>query len=223
MSSLWKRSEWSFLGVLVGNLAALSMIWWFDWQVHALLLAYWLEAGVVGAIYVAKIHRAEGVDDPDSIRSFWKVDGEPPRSYVGRRNGDIASALVDQYLFIWLIFGGVTVGGPFIEDFFFSAIEPARPLVVASVAVSLVATHVFSYWHEYLGNREFERRGPVSLLVEPGTRFLALFGAVFVGGAAVGLTRNPFAVAIVLTFFKTCADLFQHGRERERAVAGLET
>lgn len=223
MSSPWKRSEWSFLGVLVGNLAALSMIWWFDWQVHALLLAYWLEAGVVGGIYVAKILRAEGVDDPESIRSFWKVDGEPPRSYIGRQKSEIASALLAQYLLIWLILGGITVGGPFIEEFFFSAIEPARPLVVASVAVSLVATHVFSYWHEYIGNREFERRGPVSLLVEPVPRFLALFGAVFVGSAAVALTRTPLAVIIVLTFFKTCADLFQHRRERKRAIRKLET
>jgi hypothetical protein len=114
-------------------------------------------------------------------------------------------------------------GDPFIEDFFLSAIEPASPLVVTPVAVSLVASHVFSYWHEYLGNREFERRGPVSLLVEPGTRFLALFGAVFIGGAAVQITRDPFGVVIVLIFFKTCADLIQHGRERRRAIQGPET
>jgi hypothetical protein len=221
--SLWKRSEWSFVGVLLGNLASLSMIWWFDWQAHALLLAYWLEAGVVGGIYVAKIHRAKGTDDPESLRSFWAINGEPPRSYIGRPNGDIAYALVEQYWLFWLVLGGIVVAGPFTEDFFLSAIRPAGPLVVASVAVSLVVSHVFSYWYEYLGNREFERRGPVSLLVEPGTRFLALFGAVFIGAAAVNLTRNPFGVVIVLTFFKTCADLFQHRRERKRAIHGLET
>jgi hypothetical protein len=209
--------------VLVGNLASLSMVWWFDWQAHALLLAYWLEAGVVGGIYMAKIHRAAGTDDPQSIRSFWDINGERPRSYIGRPNGDIAYALVEQYLLIWLVLGGIVVGGPFTQDFYLSAIEPASPGVVISVTVSLVATHVYSYWREYLGNREFERRGPVSLLVEPRPRFLALFAAVFIGGAAVNLTRNPFGVVIVLIFFKTCADLLQHRRERKQATQRLET
>ena len=206
----------------MGNLASLAVIWWFDWQAHALLLAYWIEAGVIGGIYVAKIRRAEGTDDPASLRSFWDINGERPRSYVDRPNGDIAYALVDQYLLIWLFLGGIVVAGPFTEDFILSAIRPASPLVVVSVAVSLVATHVYSYWYEYLGGREFERRGPVSLLIEPKSRFLALFGAVFVGAGAVELTRNPFGVVIVLTVFKTCADLLQHRRERKRAIRELE-
>jgi hypothetical protein len=136
---------------------------------------------------------------------------------------DVQQPEVEQYLLIWLFLGGLTIVAPFTEGSGLSAIEPASLLVVASVAVSLVASHVFSYWYEYLGNREFERRGPFSLLIEPGTRFLALFGAVFTGGAAIQITRGPFAVVIVLIFFKTCADLSQHRRDRKQAMQGHET
>ena len=210
----WKRSEWSFVGVLLANLASLAVIWWFDWQVHALLIAYWLEAGVVGGIYVQKISRAEGTDDPESIRAFWNIAGEPPRSYIGKPKGDILGALLEQYVLIWLLLG-LYVAGPLVGAL---EIEPASPLTVVLIAVSLVVSHIYSYWAEYLGNREYERRGPVSLLVEPAARFVALFGVVFIGGLAANLTQEPLGVVVVLIFFKTCADLFQHRRERKRVL-----
>ncbi len=220
MRSSWKRSQTAFVGVLSGNLASLLLIWWYDWQAHALLLAYWLEAGVIGAIYVAKIRRAEGTDDPESIRSWADIDGERPRSYIGKPNREIVDAFVQQYATVWLFLGVVIAGVPVVEEDI--PIEPASPSVVALVAASLVVSHLVSYWCEYLGDREYERRGPVSLLVEPGPRFTALFCAVFVGAAVALLAQNPFGAIVVLVFFKTCADLLQHRRERKRALRAVE-
>lgn len=222
MYSSWKRSEWSFVGILLANLASLAVVWWYDWQAHALLIAYWLEAGVIGGIYIAKIHRAEGTDYPEEIRKISDINGERPRSYIGKPNGDIAYALVEQYFMLWLVLGALTVFGPLTETSFLSQIEPASPLVVSLVAVSLVVSHIFSYYREYLGDREYERRGPVSLLVEPGARFTALFAAFFIGAFAVDLTQEPLGVIVVLIFFKTCADLLQHRRERKWALRALE-
>jgi len=218
--SSWKRSQAGFVGVIFANLASLVVIWWYDWQAHALLLAYWLEAGVIGAIYVGKIHRAEGTDDPGAIHSFISIDGEPPEAYIGRPNREIAGALAGNYATFWLILGAFVVLIPFFEQDI--PIAPASPFVVALVAASLVVSHLFSYWYEYLGGREYERRGPVSLLVEPGPRFLALFGATFVGTGVATFTREPMGAILVLIFFKTCADLLAHRRERKRALRGLE-
>lgn len=220
MCASWRRSQTAFVGVLLANVASLLVIWWYDWQAHALLLAYWLEAGVIGAIYVAKIRRAEGTDDPNAIRSWVEIDGERPVSYIGRPNADIADAFVQQYAVFWLFLGLVIGLLPFTEENV--ALEPASPFVVALVAASLVVSHLFSYWYEYLGDREYERRGPVSLLVEPGTRFLALFCATLVGMAAAALVAEPLGVILVLIFFKTCADLLEHRRERKRALRNLE-
>ncbi len=220
MYTSWKRSQTAFVGVLLANVASLLVIWWYGWQAHALLLAYWLEAGVIGTIYSAKIRRAEGTDDPERIRSWSDINGKRPRSYIGKPNDDIANALVQQYFGIWL-FLGLAIGIiPFMEENI--AIEPASPSVVALVAASLVISHLFSYWYEYLGDREYERRGPVSLLVEPGPRFVALFCATFLGMAAASLVADPFGVIAVLVFFKTCADLLEHRRERKRALRTSE-
>lgn len=198
-----------------GNLASLVVIWWCDWQAHAFLLAYWLETGVIGAICAAKIRRAEGTDDPGDIRSHTDVDGEPPHSYIGRPNRDIADAFVRNYAGFWFGMGVVLTLIPLTEEDI--PIEPASPSVVTLLAASVVP-HLFSYWYEYLGGREYERRGPVSLLVEPAPRFWALILTLIFGVTATTFTHSPIGVIVVLVFFKTCVDLLAHRRDRKRSL-----
>ncbi|WP_339105446.1 DUF6498-containing protein [Haloterrigena salinisoli] len=216
MRTTWKRSQTSFVGVILANLASVAAIWWYDWRAHALLIVYWLETGVVVAVSVAKILRAEGTDDPEEIRSWTQVSGERPQSYVGESNRTVADALVSNYAGTWLFAGGFVCIIPFVDEQW--SVEPASPGVVALAGVSLVGYHVFSYWYEYVGLREYERRGPVSLLVEPAPRFWALLLTIIFGLGATSFTRGPMGVIVVLVFFKTCADLMAHRRERKRAL-----
>lgn len=220
MSPSWQRSQTAFIGVILANLASLAAIWWFDWQAHALLLVYWLETGVVGAIYVAKIRRAEETDDPTAIRSWTEVDGEPAESYVGRSNRSVAKAFVSNYVGVWIFAGVFLAIVPFAEDM---PLELANPSVVALAAVGLVGYHVLSYRYEYVGNREYERRGPVSLLVEPAPRFWVLMLTIIFGLGATSITRSPVGVIVVLAFLKTCVELLIHRRERKRAIAAAPT
>ncbi|WP_255169335.1 DUF6498-containing protein [Natrononativus amylolyticus] len=215
MSPPWKRSQTAFVGVILANLASLAAIWWYGWQAHALLLVYWLETGVVGAIYVAKIRRAEGTD-PAAIRSLTGIDGEPAESYVGKANREIADAFVSSYVGVWVGAGVILALLPLAEEL---ALEPASPDVVALAAVSLVGYHLLSYRYEYVGDREYERRGPVSLAVEPAPRFWVLMLTIIFGLGAADLTRSPMGAIVVLAFFKTCAELVIHRRERKRAIA----
>ncbi|MCU4743170.1 DUF6498-containing protein [Natronoglomus mannanivorans] len=215
-SHSWKRSQASFVVILLANLTSLAVVWWYDWQAHALLIGYWLETGVVGAVSVAKILRAEGADDPSAIRSWTNVDGESPDAYVGQPNRAVADAFVRNYVWLWLFAGVFLAIIPFAEEM---PLEVASPSVVALAAVGLVASHVFSYWYEYVGKREYEHRGPVSLLVEPAPRFWALMLTLIFGLGATSISRSPVGAIAVLVVFKTSADLLAHRRERKRAVA----
>lgn len=210
-----KQSQVSFVGVLVANLASVAAIWWYGWQAHALLLVYWLETGVVIALYVAKIKRAKGTDDPVDIRSWTKFDGEPAQSYIGKPNWTVVDAHVSTYIGLWPFVGVFLFIVPFAEE---AVLEPASPAVIALAAASLVSYHLFSYWYVYIGFREYERRGPVSLLVEPAPRFWALLLTLIFGLGAASITRNSAGVIVVLVFFKTCTDLLAHRRERKRSI-----
>lgn len=200
--------------MLLANLVALAVVWWDGWRAHALLLVYWLETGVLIAVYAVKITRAEGTDDPAEIRSWMKFDGEPAEAYVGRDSRLIADTLVLEFVGMWLFAG-----------FFFVVVgvtgvfEPASPVTVALAAVSLVAYHVFLYYYEYLGLEEYRRRGPVSLLVEPVAQFWGLMLVMIFGVAATATSGNPVGTVVVTVFVKTCADLLAHRRERKRALS----
>lgn len=210
----WKRSQVSFVGVIVANLVTLAVVWWQGWPAHALLLVYWLETGVVIAVSAVKITRAEGTDDPEQIHTLMTFDGEPAESFVGEDNRTIADALVLEFVGYWLFvgffFGVVGLTGEF---------DAAAPITVALASASLVTYHVGSYWFEYVGRREYERRGPVSLLVEPVPYFWGLVFVQIFGLGAAAVTGNAAGTVVVLLFCKTCADLLAHRRERKRALS----
>lgn len=214
MRRRWKRSQVSFLAVIAANLVTLAVIWQQGWRAHALLLVYWLETGAIVAVYAVKITRAEGTDDPEEISSWTTFDGEPPEAYVGEDNRTIADALVLQFVGLWLFTGFFFVFVGLIGMY-----EPASPVTVALAAVSLVAYHVFSYYYEYVGLKQYEKRGPVSLLVEPAPQFWGLVFVMIFGLGVGNASENPAVTVVLLMFFKTCADLLAHRRERKRALS----
>nr|WP_123535311.1 DUF6498-containing protein [Halosimplex salinum] len=200
--------------MLAANLVTLAVVWWQGWPAHALLLVYWLETGVVIAVSAVKITRAEGTDDPEQIRTLMTFDGDPAESYVGEDNRAIADALVLEFVMDWLFvgffFGVVGLTGEF---------DAATPVTVALATVSLVSYHVGSYWFKYVARRESERRGPVSLLVEPVPYFWGLVVVQIFGLGAVAITESAAGTVVVLLFIKTSADLLAHRRERKRALS----
>ncbi|SEW25665.1 hypothetical protein SAMN05216285_3481 [Natrinema salifodinae] len=94
------------------------------------------------AVYAAKIHRAEGTDDPEGIRSWTKDDGERPESYVGESNRTVATALVRNYAGLWLFADGFIFVVPFADGM---TLKSASLDVVALAAVVLVGYQLFSY------------------------------------------------------------------------------
>lgn len=209
-----KRSRLSFVRILVANLASVVVIRGYGWNVHALLIVYWLETGVVTATYAAKINRAEGTDDPETIRSWTKFDGKRAEWYIGKANRTVADALVLNFVGPWLAWGLVAFLLGVTDE-----LELANPVPVVLATTTFVISHGFSYWYEYIGQREYERRGPVSLLVEPAPRFWALALTLIFGMGATSIARSSVGLLVVLVFFKTCVDLLSHRRERKRALA----
>lgn len=208
------RSRWPFAGVVLANLASLAVVGWTGWRAHVLLVVYWLEAGIVSGVYAAKILRAEGTDDPEQIRSWAAFDGKPADRYVGEDNRMVADAVLLHFAGPWLVWGALIL---FLG--WSGAFEPADPVAVALATVGLVAYHVSSYYVEYVGYGEYERRGPVSLFVELAPRHLAVVLTWMFGAGAVAITGTPIGAILVLFVCKTCVDLVAVRRERRLAAA----
>ena len=209
------RPRLAAVGLLASNLVPLVGVLAFGWTLHSLLIVYWLESGIVGASYVAKILRAEGADDPADLPSM-SFNDTPVSAFVDRTRPAIARFFVGHYGVFWAVhglfvflFGGFVPGG----------LAPAEPVAVATAAVGLVASHAYSYRANYVGEREYERVGPVTLMVEPYRRVIVLHLTIVLGAFAVGAIGSPIGALLVMIVLKTGIDLRAHLREHERARA----
>ncbi|MCU4739912.1 DUF6498-containing protein [Natronoglomus mannanivorans] len=219
MHSSRTDSRMAVVGLVLANLVPLVGVVGFGWTLHSILVIYWLESGVLGAAYVAKIRRAEGEDDPDELpewefSGFGESETKSLADLVGTSNRRIVSQFVRYYLVFWLFHGVFVLYGLPNE---YPSLEVASPSVVAVAAVGFTVSHAVSYRINYLGAREYERNGPVALMGEPLHRSFVLHVTIVFAGIPIELAGSPAGAVGLLVVLKTYFDLEAHRREHERA------
>lgn len=208
------RRGLSEAGVAVGNLVPLAVLLVADIDVHAFLVVYWLEAGVIGAVTVRKIRRAAGEDDPEALPD-WEYSpfgtGEKRRlvDLVGEPAEVVVREFRGTYVGLWLIVGIIVANVP--SEY--ALLSAAEPLAVGAMTLPLVGYHAAAYRFEYLGSREYARKGPVTLLVEPFPRLYVVIATMFGSGLAIAVFGAPVGLVVLFVLSKTVLDLRTHRRE----------
>lgn len=202
----------SAVGLIAANAVPLVGVISFGWNLHSLLVVYWLESAVVGVSAIAKIRRAQGEDTPAELPSM-QFNDRSVKSFIGHSNRRIARFFISHYGMFWLIHGLFVLLFPFM----FAGMEPAAPIVVGLAGVGLAAYHVISYRINYVGEREFERSGPVTLMVEPYRRVFVLHVTVVLGAFGIAWIGAPVGALVVMVLVKTLLDLRGHWKEHDRA------
>lgn len=215
--ALYRTSSWTMAAValVVANTVPLAGVLFFGWNVWTILIVYWLENGVVGAINVLKMRRAEGPYVPGKVSMT-----------MNGRSVDAASkaALIPFFILHYGIFW--TVHGVFVLTLpLFASIGPGRgaagspPSIwtIALAIVALVVSHGLSYKLNYIGRGEYLRTSAANQMFAPYGRLVVLHITIIVGALAIGLTGAPAAAIVVLIVLKTVLDLGLHFAERRRA------
>lgn len=212
MRSLESGPRLALAGLVLANLIPFIGVVWLSWNLHALLVIYWLESGSIGLASVAKIRRAKGQDDPDELPSI-SLNDKSIRSFIGESNWRIAGFFAFHYGAFWL------VHGVFVFVFFglFPGVKAASLSVVVPAAIGLFAYHGLSYRVNFIGQREYERNGPVRLMVEPYRRVFVLHMTILLGAFAVAGLGAPVGALIMMVVVKTALDLHAHLKEHDRA------
>jgi hypothetical protein len=194
--------------IVAGN--ATPFVAFLMWNIdpHALLVVYWIEVGVVGAATAAKIQRAEGIDYPESLPDWeYSLTGSGEsrtiRSLVGKPQARVSRDFLGTYAVFW----GFLAFPVFAVPNDFANVDAASPFVVLGGVVALSVTHLVSYRVDFFGSREYEQKGPVTLLVEPFPRLYGLLAAVFLAGAAITFTGSPAGLLAVILGAKTYVDV----------------
>lgn len=210
----------SRLALVLANLVPIVGVVWFDWRVFDILILYWAENVVVGGINVLRMLACRGgsVLDahlPAGFRSQHDA-GQPralQRAASGMRLFLIPFFAVHYGLFCFghytavvSIFGDLNGGGG----------GPAfswPPELWIGVA-AITASHLVSFWFNYIGQGEYQRTSLRELMHRPYGRIVVMHLTVIGGGLLVTTLGNPLWMLVLLVVLKIGIDLGLHVRER---------
>jgi hypothetical protein len=205
------------------NLLPLVGVLLWDWNVWSLLILYWVENGIVGALAIARILRAEG-----------PVEAGPARIRVGGMPGMSKTAIVPffvmHYGIFWLVHGifvftlplfltipgfsdGVGGGAPPL----FLELPDIRWGAIAFGAVGLAISHTASFVLNYVGRREYLTTSAPAQAMAPYGRVVVLHLTIIFGALVSAMLGSPVGALVVLVAIKTLIDLALHLREHRRA------
>jgi len=210
------------------NLIPLVGVAFWGWSLMLVLVLYWLESGIVGVINVFKIARAQGGQDAPPVT----VDGNRITvrlSGIGgaMARGPLMAFFVLHYGMFWAVHGVFVFLLPLFAGLSTGSADPSAtspglgpmdfgPLPIDGLLLSfglLAASHVVSFFTNYVGRGEYLRATPQGQMMSVYGRVFVLHVTIIAGAFVVGLFGTPFAALALLVGLKTAIDLFLHLRE----------
>ncbi|MEO8228798.1 MAG: DUF6498-containing protein [Chloroflexota bacterium] len=215
--ALYRTSSWTLAAgaLIVANMVPLVGVLFFGWNVWTILIVYWLENGVVGAINVLKMGRASGPFLAGGVSTT--LNG---RSVVDASKAALIPFFVLHYGIFWTVHGVFVLTLPLFATLGSGGGGPG-PLpsvwTILLAIVALIVSHGLSYRLNYIGRGEYLQTSAAKQMFAPYGRLVVLHITIIVGALAIGLTGAPAAAIVVLIVLKTVLDLGLHFAERRRA------
>ena len=202
-----RRVPLSAYVLLASNLIPLIGIALHNWTVFQVLLLYWCENVVVGVFNVLRMLTAQPRSE---ITWAGKVFLIP---FFCVHYGMFTFV---HGMFVLALFGGSKFGG-FSGATLLTAVRGAGLTVPVA---ALVASHGFSFFHNYLAGGEYRRVFLPQLMFRPYGRIVVLHLTVLLGGFLVLGLGAPVAAIVLLVGLKTAIDLGAHLKERVKLGGG---
>jgi hypothetical protein len=226
----------SAVALIAANLVPLLGVLLFGWDAFEIVALYWAENVVIGAINVLKIVTC----NPDPSKIDWSKLGTPDqvaeiKATMDEHGSQIQTAKLAHHgsklffaPFFTLHYGlfclvhGVFVFALFGHDAFGEFGELGGFVRVFSEqhlwwgVVALAASHLYSFFVNFLGHGEYRRTFAPLLMVQPYARIFVLHIAILFGGFVAMALGSNVGVLTLLVAGKTLLDLGLHLRERQR-------
>lgn len=194
-------------GVLIAaNVAPLIGVLAHHWTVFAVVLLYWCENVVVGVFNVLRMLCAQ---PQNTLAQAGKVFLIP---FFCVHYGMFT--LVHGVFVFGLFGGGFKQWSGFPTPH--TVLDAVRQTGLGWGVAALIASHGFSFFHNYLAGGEYRRVGLPQLMMQPYGRVVVLHLAILGGGFLVMALGSPVPALVLLIVLKTAIDLGAHLAERRK-------
>lgn len=204
------RFRLSAMVLVVANLVPLAGVFFLGWRVFDVLMLYWVENVVIGVINVLRMAVCHG-------RSKWFLMVFFAVHYGFFCFGHLA-ALIGLF--------GDSLSVTNAWDYFFAA--PVAGGLGAHwqtmqwvAAACIAASHLFSYFSNFIAAGEYRRTTVNTLMMRPYGRIVVLHVSIILGAALIEWLGSPVAMLVVLVAAKTGLDLRYHLSERKLFEAAI--
>jgi hypothetical protein len=194
----------SALALLAANLVPLYGVLFLGWETFPLVLLFWLENVVIGVLNAARMLCVDPGDPASWATKLFMVP------FFCVHYGMFTAV---HGVFVFGLFGGG--GFPEVRGLWTlgaaARVVQERGLEIAVLA--LIASHLFSFFWNYLGRGEFRRASVGKLMAQPYGRVVVLHLAILGGGFAAAALGSPVWALLLLIALKVGLDLRAHLKE----------
>ena len=190
----------SVIVLLAANIAPLIEVIFFGWETFILLLLFWIENVIVGIINVLKMLTASS-RGPDKHTA--------KRAVIPFFCIHYGIFTFVHGIFVFVVFGSMITGdGPF------PSFSSLRELIGRSqltwAVLALFASHLISYFHNYLGKGEYKTTSLNELMAQPYGSVVLLHITIIFGGFLVMMLGSPVFGLVLLIGLKIYVDVMAH-------------
>lgn len=232
--------RWSVATLVAANVLPLFGVLFLGWRAFDVVFLYWLENVVIGVINVLKMLTCW--PDPGFMRDRLAEENEhldeDERKHFEQFTGDglawqssklfFAPFFAVHYggfcfvhgVFVCVLLGGDGPFGGMPMDPVAPALEALQRPGILIAALALSASHLVSYFTNFLGRGEYRRLTPVDLMAQPYGRVVVLHLAIVLSGFLTVALGSPIWLLVLLVTGKTWLDLKLH--QKEHASAAVE-
>jgi hypothetical protein len=198
----------SIITLILGNLIPLIGVITLGWSPMEVLAIYWMETLVIGILNVFKMIAASPRDMAMNVMKFFMI----PFFIV-----HFGIFVLVQGVFILLVIPAVTeTDSTEVTANIVDAIVEHTILGLWWPAAVLFGSHLFSFFWNYIGKKEYLKVELGNLMFKPYSRvivqqFIAIFGVMLAAA-----TSSVILIVVLVIIFKTAADAFAHIREHRK-------
>lgn len=202
--------------LIAANLLLLVGVLYWEWSVPQIVVLYWVENLVIGAIHVLRILCASPEGWGSASSAVQSTAGERMAAKIG-----LAGFFVVHYgafcaahgSFLGTLFPVRGLSGAELEIWQLLTGMLREPGSLAAIGV-LVASHGYSFARNYLGRGEYRRVNVGMMMLRPYGRIFVVHLFVIAGGLLLQGYRATVAALLLFIALKTGIDYAMHRRER---------
>ncbi len=202
----------SSIFLLLANLVPLYGVLQWGWSVSSVILLFWLENLIIGAVNVMRFLFAS----PQVISTSQRIVSTV---FFTVHYGTFCLV---HGLFVLMMFSksfGVESGILGVGDMLPIVERALQQDKLIWPLLGIAASHLFSFGINYIGGGEYQRTSEKQLMKLPYARVIVLHITIIIGGILIQVFDSPTASLVLLVCIKTAMDLVAHRREHAREMA----